>query len=216
MKAFMKKLRIEQTTSTTFHLQSNRTTERFNQEIELYLAIYCANNPNTWANKLPMAEYAHNSRPHGGLNQTPFELILRHPTKRTPKEPNTSSITADDRICHMENIRIKAREAHKNSCNTINQQIKNKTPELKIGDKVWLDTQHLQIKGLPRKLSPKRTGLFEILECTGPVNYRLKLPIHWYIHPNFHIQLLWPANKNMQYGKLTEKPSPDIVEGKKE
>ena len=77
----MKGLGIEQATSTAFHPQSDRTTERFNQEIELYLAIYCANKPNTWANKLSMAKYAHNSRPHGGRNQTPFELILGHPTK---------------------------------------------------------------------------------------------------------------------------------------
>jgi len=66
IKAFIKGLGIEQATSTTFHLQSDRTTKRFNQKIELYLAIYCANNPNTWAGKLPMAEYTHNSRPHGG------------------------------------------------------------------------------------------------------------------------------------------------------
>ena len=65
MKAFMKGLGIEQATSTAFHPQSDGTTERFNQEIELYLAIYCTNNPNTWADKLPMAEYAHNSRPYG-------------------------------------------------------------------------------------------------------------------------------------------------------
>jgi len=216
MKAFMKGLGIEQATSTAFHLQSDGTTERFNQEIKLYLAIYCANNPNTWADKLPMAEYTHNSRPHRGQNQTSFELILGHPTKQTLKKPNTSSITVDDRIHHMENIRIKAREAHESSRNLINQRIKKKTPELKIGDKVWLDTQHLQIKGLPRKLLPKRTGPFKILEHTGLVNYRLKLPIHWCIHPNFHVQLLWPVNENTQYGKFMEKPPPDIVEGKKE
>ena len=187
---FMKGLGIGQSTLATFYSQSDGTTERFNQEIELYMAIYCTNNPNTWANKLPIAEYAHNLRLHGEQNQTPFELILEHSTKQTPKEPNTSSITVDNRLYHIENIRIKAKEAHDNGCSLINQQVKNNTPELKIGDKVWSDTQHLQIKGLPRKLSPKRTGLFEILEHTGPVNYKLKLPIHWWIHPNFHIQLL--------------------------
>jgi len=47
MKAFMKDLGVNQATFTTFHPQTDVTTERFNQEIELYLAIYCTNNPKT-------------------------------------------------------------------------------------------------------------------------------------------------------------------------
>ena len=81
MKAFMKGLGIEQATSTAFHPRTDGTTKRFNQEVKLYLAIYCANNPGSWADKLPIAEYAHNSRPHAGREQTPFELILGHPTR---------------------------------------------------------------------------------------------------------------------------------------
>jgi len=65
MKAFLQGLGVKQATSTAFHPQTDGTTERFNQEIELYLTIYCANNPKTWANKLSMAEYSHNSRFHG-------------------------------------------------------------------------------------------------------------------------------------------------------
>jgi len=216
MKAFMKGLGIKQATSTAFHPQTDGTTERFNQEIELYLAIYCANNPGTWVENLSMAEYAHNSRPHAGREQTPFELILGHPTRQIPEEPDMSSITTDDQLQHMENIRVKAREAHEISRNLINQRIKHKIPELKAGDKVWLNTRHLQLKDLPRKLSPKRTGPFEVLKRTGPVNYKLKLPGHWRIHPNFHVQLLWPANENTQYRKFTEKPPSDIIEGERE
>jgi len=66
MKAFLQELGIKQATSTAFHPQTDGTTEHFNQEIELYLAIYCADNPETWADKLSMAEYSHNSRLHGG------------------------------------------------------------------------------------------------------------------------------------------------------
>jgi len=45
MKAFLQELGIIQDTSTAFHLQIDSTTEQFNQEIKLYLAIYCADNP---------------------------------------------------------------------------------------------------------------------------------------------------------------------------
>jgi len=104
MKAFLQGLGIKQATSTAFHSQTNGTTERFNQEIELYLAIYCADNPETWADKLSMAEYSHNSRLHGGRSHTPFELMFGHPTKTHIDTPETSSITADNRINHIENI----------------------------------------------------------------------------------------------------------------
>jgi len=57
MKAFLQRLGIKQAISTAFHPQTGSTTERFNQEIELYLAIYCADNLEIWADKLSMAEY---------------------------------------------------------------------------------------------------------------------------------------------------------------
>jgi len=47
MKAFLQGLGVKQATSTTFHPQMDSITEWFNQEIKLYLAIYCANNPET-------------------------------------------------------------------------------------------------------------------------------------------------------------------------
>jgi len=66
MKAFLQGLGVKQATSTAFHPQTDGTTEWFNQEIKLYLAIYCTDNSETWADKLSMAKYSHNSRLHGG------------------------------------------------------------------------------------------------------------------------------------------------------
>ena len=57
-------------------------------------------------------------------------------------------------------------------------------PTLKVGDKVFL---HDPVKkpGLSKKLSPKHTGPYEIIEQKGPVLYRLNglpqgtsMPIH--------------------------------------
>jgi len=104
MKAFLQGLGVKQAISTAFHPQTDGTTERFNQEIELYLAIYCADNPETWANKLSMTKYSHNSRLYGGRSHTLFELMFGHPTKTYIDTPEISSITADNRINHIENI----------------------------------------------------------------------------------------------------------------
>jgi len=62
--------------------------------------------------------------------------MFGHPTKTYINTSETSSITADNRINHMENIRIKAKQAHKVAKNLINQRIKSKLPDLKAGTQV--------------------------------------------------------------------------------
>jgi len=101
-----------------------------------------------------------------------------HPTKTHIDTPETSSITTNNRINHMENIQTNVKQAYEVTKNLINQRIKSKLPNLKAGTHVWLDSQHIQVKGTPKKLIPKYVGPFEILEKTGSINYRLKLPPH--------------------------------------
>ena len=125
-----------------------------------------------------MAEYSYNSRLYRGQSHTPFKLMFRHPTKTHINTLETSSITTNNKINHMKNIQTNAKQAHKVTKNLINQRIKSKLPNLKVGTQVWLDSWHIQIKGTPKKLIPKHVDLFEILERTEPVNYQLKLLPH--------------------------------------
>ena len=46
--------------STAYHPQTDRETERVNQEIETYLRIFCGNKPTTWTESITHAEFAHN------------------------------------------------------------------------------------------------------------------------------------------------------------
>jgi hypothetical protein len=50
--------------STAYHPQTDRQTEWLNQELEMYLQIYCRTAPTEWASHLPLAEFVHNSRKH--------------------------------------------------------------------------------------------------------------------------------------------------------
>ena len=71
----LKLLGIKSVLSTAYHPQTNGTTERVNQEIEAYLAIYCTTHPEEWQNVLPLLEFTHNNRRHADRQRTPFELM---------------------------------------------------------------------------------------------------------------------------------------------
>ena len=58
--------------STAYHPQTDRETERVDQEIETYLWIFCGSHPETWAEHTPMAEFVHNHCPHSSTGKSPF------------------------------------------------------------------------------------------------------------------------------------------------
>jgi hypothetical protein len=66
--------------STTYHPQTDGETERVNQELEIYLRMFCSNNPEMWKQFLPTAEFAHNQKFHSAVKNTPFFLMMgSHP-----------------------------------------------------------------------------------------------------------------------------------------
>ena len=69
-------IRTKLSFATEYHPQSDGTTERYNQEIEAYLSIYCTAFPTDWVDALPILEFTHNSRRHSDRKHSPFELLL--------------------------------------------------------------------------------------------------------------------------------------------
>jgi hypothetical protein len=59
-----------------------------------------------------------------------------------------------------------------------------------VSDKVWLATKILPLKMGTRKLAAIWAGPFRVLDCIGPVAYRLSLPEDWKIHNVFHASQL--------------------------
>ena len=80
----MKTFKVDHRMSTAYHPQTDGETERVNQELEAYLRIYCANNPNNWSAYLPIAEFAHNCRTHEAIKMTPFQAIYGYDPKGLP------------------------------------------------------------------------------------------------------------------------------------
>ena len=61
--------------STAYHPQTDGQTKQTNQELEMYLRIFCTNNPTKWVQYLPSAEFHHNSAPHSSTKMSPFSLL---------------------------------------------------------------------------------------------------------------------------------------------
>ncbi len=69
---------------------------------------------------------------------------------------------------------------------------KTASRDYQVGNKVWLDSTNLHLPQPKKKLDDKRVGPFVIESKVGAAAYKLKLPVHWKIHPCFNEKLLTP------------------------
>ena len=185
---------------TAYHPQSDGATERVNQEIKAYLAIYCTSHPEDWLHSLSMLEFTHNNRRHAKQIHTPFKLIQGDSPISIPVTfTHTKYLSIEEKMKQMINDREEALAAHELARTRIaNRKQLNFVP-FKKDQKVWLDTRNLKMNH-HKKIAPKWEGPFEIKEVLGPVTYQLKLPTTWKIHNVFHATLLWPYIGNKIYG----------------
>jgi hypothetical protein len=89
-------------------------------------------------------------------------------------------------------------------------------PKYKEGDLVWLEGKNLCINQPTAKLAPRWHGPFKIIQVMSAVNYRLKLPTQWSIHPVFHIDLLTPYHETTMHGPNFTQPTSELIDGEEE
>ena len=73
MEDFTKVLGTKRKLFTVYHSQTDRQTERINQEIGMFLRYYVNYNQDDWTEWLAMAEFAYNDKKHMATNKTPLE-----------------------------------------------------------------------------------------------------------------------------------------------
>ena len=202
--------------STAYHPQTDGQTERTNQEIETYLRIFCANNPKTWLDFLPTAEFQHNSAPHHSTRTSPFNLLLGYEPRAYPPLGKTFLPALENRLASLQEARKEALAAHETSQRIMRERNFKGFSPWKVGDKVWLETTNLRLHYPCRKLSPKRLGPFEITQVLSPLVYRLKLPSTWKIHDVFHAGLLSPFKQTDAHGPSFSAPPPTLIGSEEE
>ena len=210
-------LGIKLNMSTVHHPQMDGATERSNQEIEAYLSIFCSNNLKTWNSLLPTLEFAYNSKPHATRKESPYFLQLGYDPIGIPTAyQKTNTPANEEKLRLLSEAWKEAKAAHKLAQQTMMEWITRGTKPFKKGEKVWMELKHLKLQYETKKLAPKWEGPFKIEEVLSPLNYRLKLPKQWKIHPIFHATLLLPYLESDIHGKNFLTPPPDLVHGELE
>ena len=209
----LKLLGVKSALSTAFHPQTDGTTERVNQEIEVYLSIYCTSHPEEWRDALATLEFTHNNWRHADRQKTPFELMFRDTPIAIPLSfKNTKFPTMEDKMRTLIRNREEALAAHELARNRMADQRRSTFTPFKLGDRVWLDTRNLKTNH-HKKIGPRREGPFKITRVIGPVTYQLELPRTWRIHNVFHATLLRQYKETEVYGANFPRPTPELIEG---
>src|SRR5258708_24904453 len=179
--------------------------------------MFCANEPNNWNQYLPMAEFAHNSRVHDSIKQTPFNVILGSDPIGIPTViPRFSAPTAEEKTKELIRIRQEALAAHELARQVMMHRRTKEPKKLIQGELVWLEMKNIKGPYESKKLAPKREGPFTVSEVLGRYTNRLELPNTWRIHNVFDRSLLTPYVQTQEHGENYLRPPPDIVEGEEQ
>ena len=146
-----------------------------------------------------MAEFAHNSATHSVTQRTPFSLMMGYEPQAYPPLGKTFLPNLESRLSNLSTARDDAQAAHKLAQQKMKEWITSKYTLWKVGDKVWLETTNLHMKG-PKKLQMKRTGPFESEEVISHMAFCLRIPSQWKIHPVFHASLLSTYKEMSEHG----------------
>ncbi|KHJ30056.1 hypothetical protein EV44_g3161 [Erysiphe necator] len=185
-RAFCKLTGITQRLTTSYHPQSN-ASERANQEIYKYLRVLTCYAQDNWMNLLPMAQLALNARPNSSIGgMSPF--FLRHGYELDPlmdpmpakaefsRHPgNLLAINYVQKLKDAQDFAqaamASAQQRSENNANRFRRQ-----PErFRVGDKVWLNLQHIKTPQLSKKLSWQHAK-YEVTAVPDALTVELNVP----------------------------------------
>ena len=190
------------------------------QEVQKVLRMYVNHFQNDWATKVTTVEFGLNNTVKSFTGYTPFYLVMgQHPNPgHIPRNLSNQVPSAEEFFTELTKTREVARKSLEKAADEMKKFADRKrrpTPIFHVGDKVLLDASNYPSIRPSKKLAERRYGPFKIIEKISDLNYRLKLPENWSIHPVFHVDQLRKYQENPEKPNFPE-PPPDLVEGKEE
>uniref|UniRef100_A0A1A8H9T6 Integrase catalytic domain-containing protein n=1 Tax=Nothobranchius korthausae TaxID=1143690 RepID=A0A1A8H9T6_9TELE len=213
---FCKLLGITVSFSSGFHPQTNTQVERFNQDLETTLRAMCSKKPTTWSSQLPWAEYSHNSL----VNSTrfsPFQAAYGFQPPLFPHQERSASVSSPAMFvqrCQRTWMDYRSRLVQNQEWLTaVTNHQRSAAPDYKVGDKVWLASADVPLKGDLRKLLPWYIGPYPVSRIINPVAVKLDLPRSLRIHPIFHVSKLKPFRTSPLHPPPAAPPALRLVDG---
>ena len=217
-----KMLGIETKLSMTYHPQTDRQTERTNQELEQYLRIYVNHRQNNWVEWLAIAEFAFNNKVHTAIKSSPFQINYgREPRIGFDIRKKGKNEKAEEFVREMKERDEEARTALVKSQEKMKRQAdrsRKEAEEYRVGDKVLISTKNFSIELMKRaikKLTEKFIGSYVVRKIVSENVVELKLPALLRIHPVVNVRRIVKYREQVE-GQKKILPSPVEVAGEKE
>jgi len=202
------------------HPLANRQVEHLNSMLEQYLCIYCNYEQDSWSKLLPLAEFTYNNAPHSSTGISPF-FAMRGYDPLIAIYPDTE--ITDLRACHFA---VNFNEHHKFLCDCMKEAQETMTryanqdrltpPPFRVGDWVYVHTDHIRTNRSACKLAEQKIGPFPIISQPSPMSFTIQLPGTIRIHLVFHVSQLKLEYLNTFEDRNQPPPPALIVDGQPE
>jgi len=221
-KELNKMLGIETKLSMAYHPETDRQTERTNQELEQYLRIYVNHRQNNWAEWLATAEFAFNNKVHTATKMSPFqmnygrELRMGFNIRKKRKNEKAEEFVKEMKERHEEAkaALVKLQEEMKRQAD----RSRKEAEEYRVGDKVLISTKDFSMelrKRVTKKLTEKFIGPYVVKKVVSENAVELELPAMLRIHPVVNVRRLVKYREQVE-GQKKIPPPPVEVAGEKE
>jgi len=194
MKELNNLLGIQTKLFTAYHPQTDRQTERVNQELEQYLRVFIDHRQEQWPDWLGTAEFAYNNKIHTTTKISPFRVNYgQDPRMGFEGRRKGKYEVAEKFIKKMKKIQEEVKAAlgkAQEEMKKFADRKRGKGKEYRVGDLVLLSTKDLkwQMKGRrSEKLTERFVGPYKIKEIISSNTVELDLPKSIRIHPIVNI-----------------------------
>ena len=221
-KELNKMLGIETKLSTAYHPETDKQTERTNQELEQYLRIYVNHRQNNWVEWLATVEFAFNNKVHTVMKRSLFQVNYgREPRMSFNIRKKEKNEKAEEFVKEMKERHEEARAALVKAQEEMKRQAdrsRKEAEEYRVGDKVLISTKDFSMelrKRATKKLTEKFIGPYVVKKIVSENAVELELPVSLRIHPVVNVRRIVKYKEQVE-GQKKIPPPPVEVAGEKE
>jgi len=207
---------------TAFYPQTDRQTERVNQELEQYLRMFIDHRQEQWPEWLGTAEFAYNNKVHSSTRTLPFKANYgQDPRMGFEGKQKGKYAGAEKFVEKMREIQEEAKAALEKAQEDMKKYADRKRAEVddyKVENLVMLSTKDLKYQMVERrteKLMERFIGPYKIKKIVSSNAVELELPSTIKIHPVVNVSRICRYIGQVE-GQRKEQPAPVIIEGEEE